>query len=147
MKKNPVETILGIFVLLVAAMFLFFSMKKINIRPEPGYVVEAVFTQTGGVQSGSDVRINGIKVGSVIGLDLTQDYTAKMLISIRHGISLPNDTVASITTDGLMGSTFVALEPGKSEVNLKDGDRIKKTIDFKSLETLIGEVIFSGDKK
>lgn len=147
MKKNPVETILGIFVLLVAALFLFFSIKKINVRPEQGYVVEAVFTQTGGVQSGSDVKINGIKVGSVVGIELTQDYTAKMLISIRHGIMLPNDTVASITTDGLMGSTFVELEPGKSEEFLKDGGKIKKTIDFKSLETLLGEVIFSGNKK
>lgn len=78
-----------------------------------------MFTRSGGLESGNDIRISGIKVGSVVGLDLTPDYTAEVTMNIREGVRLPADTTAVVTTDGLMGGTFVQLEPGKSKEILK----------------------------
>lgn len=147
MKKSPIETVLGILVVLVAVYFVHFAAKKIDARPQRGYELTAVFTKSGGLESGNDIRISGIKVGSVVGLDLTPDYTAKVTMNIREGVSLPVDTAAVVTTDGLMGGTFVRLDPGKSEDLLKNGDKISKTKDFRSLEDMIGEVIFLATGK
>ncbi len=142
MKKSPIETVLGILVILVAAFFVHFAANKIDAKPQQGYEVTAVFMRSGGLESGNDIRISGIKVGSVVGLSLTPEYMAKVTLNIKDGIRLPVDTVASITTDGLMGSTFIQLIPGKSSDLLKNGDKISKTKDFRSLEDMISEVIF-----
>ncbi len=142
MKKSPIETVLGILVILVAAFFVHFAANKIDAKPQQGYEVTAVFMRSGGLESGNDIRISGIKVGSVVGLSLTPEYMAKVTLNIKDGIRLPVDTVASITTDGLMGSTFIQLIPGKSSDLLKNGDIISKTKDFRSLEDMISEVIF-----
>ena len=147
MKKSPIETVLGILVILVAVFFVHFATNKIDARPQQGYELTAVFTRSGGLESGNDIRISGIKVGSVVGLDLTPDYTAEVTMNIREGVRLPADTTAVVTTDGLMGGTFVQLEPGKSKEILKSGDRIAKTKDFRSLEDMVGEVIFLATGK
>ena len=147
MKKSPIVTVLGILVILVAVFFVHFAANKIDARPQQGYELTAVFTRSGGLESGNDIRISGIKVGSVVGLDLTPDYTAEVTMNIREGVRLPADTTAVVTTDGLMGGTFVQLEPGKSKEILKSGDRIAKTKDFRSLEDMVGEVIFLATGK
>ncbi len=147
MKKSPIETVLGILVILVAVFFVHFAANKIDARPQQGYELTAVFTRSGGLESGNDIRISGIKVGSVVGLDLTPDYTAKVTMNIRQDVRLPSDTTAVVTADGLMGGTFVQLEPGKSKDILKGGDKIVKTKDFRSLEDMVGEVIFLATGK
>ncbi len=147
MKKSPIETVLGILVILVAVFFVHFAASKIDARPQQGYELTAVFTRSGGLESGNDIRISGVKVGSVVGLDLTPEYTAKVTLNVKDGVELPVDTTALITTDGLMGGTFVQLDPGKSKELLKAGDKIKKTKDFRSLEDMISEVIFLATGK
>lgn len=143
MKKSPIETILGILVILIAGSFVFFAARKIDAKPFKGYPLYATFLKTGGLESGSDIRINGIKVGTVTKLELTPSYTARLELSVHEGIVLPDDTVASITSDGLMGGKFLQLEPGKSDKHLSAGDSIAKTRSYKTLEDLVGEVIFA----
>ncbi|MBO4521548.1 MAG: MCE family protein [Alphaproteobacteria bacterium] len=147
MKKSPIETVLGILVILVALFFVRFAATKIDARPQQGYELTAVFSKSGGLESGNDVRISGIKVGSVVGLDLTPDYTAKVTLSIRDGVKLPDDSTAIVASDGLMGGTFVRVDPGKSKMFLKSGDRISKVKDFRSLEDIVSEVIFLATGK
>lgn len=150
MKKSPIETVLGILVILVAVSFVHYAATKIDVRPQDGYTVSAVFLKSGGLESGADVRISGIKVGSVTGLRLTDDYAADITMTIRDNVKLPKDTTATVASDGLMGGKFLLLEPGRAKEKLNDGDKITKTKDFKSLEDMIGDVIFlatdSGDK-
>ena len=148
MKKNPIETILGVFVIVVAVWFAVYAAGKIDARPKTGYALSAVFTKSGGIQSGNDVRINGIKVGTVTDVELTPEYTAKVTIGIRDGVAIPADSVAEIASDGLMGDPIVRIEPGKAPDKFKDGDVFAKTKDFRSMEDIIGDVIFSvTDKK
>ena len=147
MKKSPIETVLGVLVVLVAFFFVRFAADKIDARPQQGYELAAVFSKSGGLESGNDVRINGIKVGSVVGLELTPEYTAKVLLNIREGVKIPQDTTAVVASDGLMGSIFVRLDPGKAKEFLKAGDRIAKVKDFRSLEDVVSEVIFLATGK
>ena len=147
MKKNPIETILGVIVILVAFFFARFMAGKIDARPRQGDELTAVFSRSGGLESGNDVRISGIKVGSVVGLELTPDYTAKVTLNVRETVNLPVDSTAVIASDGLMGGTFVRLDPGKSKEFLKGGDNISKVKDFRSMEDVISEVIFLATGK
>ena len=143
MNKKPVETIMGIVVLFVAAFFLYFAFKVSDLQVVKGYNITAHFLTVGGLNVGSDVRINGIKVGSIIGLDLDdENYIADVKMSILPNIKLPKDSVATIVGDGLMGDKFIKIEPGKSKEMLVDGDVLPKVKDFKSLEDMVGEIIF-----
>ncbi len=143
MNKKPVETIMGIVVLFVAASFLYFGFKVSDLQVVKGYNVTANFLKVGGLNVGSDVRINGIKVGSIVELSLDeQDYIADVKMSILPNIKLPKDSVATIVGDGLMGDKFIKIEPGKSKEMLADGDTISNVKDFKSLEDMVGEIIF-----
>lgn len=143
MNKKPVETIMGIVVLVVAAFFLYFAYKVSDLQVVKGYDVTAKFLKVGGLNVGSDVRINGIKVGSVVGLTLDEsDYIANVTMSLLPNVQLPKDSSAVIVGDGLMGDKFIKIEPGKDKVMLQNGDNISNTKDFKTLEDMVGEIIF-----
>ena len=143
MNKKPVETIMGIVVLIVAVFFLFFAYRVSDLQVVKGYELSAKFLKVGGISVGSDVRINGIKVGTVIEQKLNpDDYMVDLTLSIASDIKLPNDSVVAIVGDGLMGNKFIKIEPGKSSDYLTDGDEFENTKDFKSLEDMVGEIIF-----
>jgi phospholipid/cholesterol/gamma-HCH transport system substrate-binding protein len=145
MSKKPVETIMGIVVLLIATLFLLFAYRVSDLQVVKGYEVNAKFFKVGGLSVGSDVRINGIKIGTVMSQKLSnEDYMVDVVLSIASDVRLPEDSVASITSDGLMGNKFVKIEPGNSTVSLSNGDEIKKTKDFETLEDLIGKFIFKA---
>ena len=151
-NKKPVETIMGIVVIFVAAFFLYFAYQVSDLQVVKGYDINARFLKVGGLNVGSDVRINGIKVGTVIAQNLDpEDYVADVKLSISSNIQLPKDSVVSIVSDGLVGNKFIKIEPGKSKEFLQNGDTVANTKDFKTLEDMVGEIIFmvtdNGDKK
>ena len=143
MNKRPVETIMGIVVIAVAAFFAYFAYNASDLQVVKGDTVTARFLKVGGLTVGSDVRINGIKVGTVIGQNLDPvDYTADVRMSISSDIKLPKDSVVSIVGDGLVGDKFIKIEPGHAKELLADGDTMPNTKDFKTLEDMVGEIIF-----
>ncbi len=147
MKKNPIETILGFGVLIFTGLFLFFAIGRVDIRRIDGYKVTANFSKIGGLEVGSDVRISGIKVGSVLSTKLNQqDYTADVELSIDKNVRLPIDTVAAIADSGVMGDKYVRLEPGKSQAFLNHNGKLTDTKNYKSLEDNISEFIFLSTK-
>ncbi len=143
MNKKPIETIMGIIVVIVAAFFLIFALRLSDLQVVKGYNLGAVFLKVGGLNVGSDVRINGIKVGTVTSEKLDANtFEAHLTFSISPDIKLPKDSSAVIVGDGLMGDKFVKIEPGSSEEILEDGDFLTQTKDFKTLEDMVGEMIF-----
>jgi len=143
MKRNPIETVLGAVVLVVAGIFLFLAYSTAQVATRGGYEVEATFLKVGGLQVGSDVRVSGINVGTVVSQSLDQKtYEARVKLVIDPAVSLPNDTVASIVGDGLLGGKYVDLRPGQSAIFLEDGGIVENSQDFQSLEDLVGEIIF-----
>ncbi len=141
--RNMVETVMGAVVLVVAGLFVFFAYSTAQVRSVQGYEVTARFFKVGGLRTGGDVRINGIKVGTVSSLHLdNQTYDAVVNMSIDRAYQLPEDTVAAIGSQGILGGAYVRLEPGKSKNRIASGGAISKTKDFRSLEDQVGEIIF-----
>jgi len=145
MGKNIFETLVGAVVLVVAAGFVFIAYKSGNVATSNGYTITAKFDRIDGLSIGSDVRISGLKVGSVVGQDIDQQsYEAVVKVSIIDKYKLPEDSSAEIVSDGLLGSKYMALVPGGSDNMLKNGDEIKITQSAISIESLIGKYIFGG---
>ena len=143
MHKKPIETIMGLVVLLIAMFFLGIAWNVADLQVVKGYNLNAEFMKVGGLSTGSDVRINGIKIGTVTSQTLNNDdYTVNVSFSISSDVRLPKDSIAAIVSDGLMGNKFVKIEPGTSKEFLRDGDTFAKTKDFKTLEDMVGEIIF-----
>ena len=143
MRRNAIETVMGAVVLLVAGVFVFFAYDMAQVKAVEGYEVTALFYKIGGLNEGSDVRISGIKVGTVIDHNLdAESFDARVRMSITREVKLPLDTVASIASEGLLGGKYVRLEPGTDKSFIKDGGTITKTKDFRSLEDQVGEIIF-----
>ncbi len=144
MRGNVVEALLGAVVLVVAAGFLVFAYSATDVASVDGYEVSAKFDRIDGLVVGSDVRLGGIKVGTIVGQELEPDtYLAVVRMSIDPRIKLPADSSAEIVTDGLFGSKYLSLVPGGEEDMLAAGAEIRFTQSPVSLENLIGQLIFS----
>ena len=128
MTGNVIETVMGAVVLVVAALFLFFAYTTSQVRAVPGYQVTAEFDRIDGIREGSDVRIAGVKVGSVIGETLDpKTFLATLRLSIAPQYKLPDDTVAEIVSSSLLGDKYMALVPGGSDKIIPPGGRIRYT--------------------
>ena len=151
MTGNVIETVMGAVVLVVAAFFLFFAYTTSQVRAVQGYQVSAQFERVDGIRDGSDVRIAGVKVGSIVSETLDpKTFLATVRMSIDPAYKLPDDTVAEIISSSLLGDKYMALVPGGSEQMIPPGGQIKFTQAPVSLENLIGQMIFSqpgGQKK
>jgi phospholipid/cholesterol/gamma-HCH transport system substrate-binding protein len=144
MKGNVIETVMGAVVLVVAALFLFFAYSTSQLRSVPGYQLNADFEHIDGIRDGSDVRVSGIKVGSVLATTLDpKTFLANVQMSVQPSVKLPDDTVAEIVSSGLLGDKYLSLVPGGSDKDLPPGGRIKFTQSSVSLEHLIGQMMFS----
>jgi phospholipid/cholesterol/gamma-HCH transport system substrate-binding protein len=148
MRGNVIETVMGAVVLVVAALFLVFAYKTSQLRTVSGYEVSADFSRIDGIHQGSDVRISGVKVGTVLADDLDpKTFLARIRMSIDPAIQLPEDTVAQVTSSGLLGDKYMSLTPGGSDKNIPPGGTIRYTQSSVSLENLIGQMIFSTPGK
>ena len=143
MRRNVIETVLGAVVLLVAGVFLAFAYSSADLRPVAGYKISARFNAVDGLTVGSDVRVGGVKIGSVVGqsIDL-ESYQAVVVMSIRPDIGLPEDSVAMVSSEGLLGGKYIRIDPGASEKHLADGSTLAETRGIVSLEEMLGKVIF-----
>lgn len=143
MKRSIIETVLGAVVLLVAGVFFAFAYSSADIRPNLGYKVTANFNAIDGLTVGSDVRVGGVKVGAVTAMTVDQNiYQAVVSMNIEDRVKLPQDTLVTISSDGLLGGKYVRLEPGKSATMVASGGQFSRTKDVVGLEELLGKVIF-----
>jgi phospholipid/cholesterol/gamma-HCH transport system substrate-binding protein len=153
MSRNAVETVMGALVLVVAAVFLFFAYTTSQVRSVSGYQLTARFSNSDGLKDGGDVRVSGIKVGSILSQRLdAKSFQAIVNLSIDPTIKLSTDSVAQITSSGLLGDKYISIEPGNEDEIIPAGGTITHTQAAMSLESLIGQVIYSqaqnsGQKK
>jgi phospholipid/cholesterol/gamma-HCH transport system substrate-binding protein len=151
MNRRFAETAVGAVVVAIAAWFLVFAYNSGDFRPVAGYAISAKFNSVGGLAPGNDVRIGGVKIGSVLEQSIDPaDFRAVIVFSVRSDLKLPEDTVAAITSDGLLGGKYLRLEPGRATAMLAANGMLKNTRDALSLEDMLGRAIFllsEGDKK
>lgn len=156
MGRNVIETVLGAVVLIAAAFFLTFAFKSSSFEKIDGYTVTANFSRADGLKNGSDVMLNGVKIGTVLDQNLitevgAEQYLVRVTMSIRDDVDLPFDTMAMIANESLLGGRYMSLEVGVEEDMLpKDGSgKITQTQPPMRLDDLIGQLIYStkSDKK
>ena len=145
MQNSTVETMIGAVVIAVAALFLFFAYTGSGVGAiSGGYDVTARFDRADGVNVGTDVRLSGIKVGTVQKLSLDpKTYNAVVTISMGNAIKLPDDSSVRITSDGLLGNQYLSIEPGGSMQMIKPGGQIENTQGSIDLIGLLGKFAFS----
>jgi phospholipid/cholesterol/gamma-HCH transport system substrate-binding protein len=149
MSRNIIETVMGMVVLVVAALFVYLAFTSTQIHTAAGYDLQARFAKIGGLAVGSDVRVSGIKVGSVVRRELDPTtYDAVVRLNVEHNFKVPDDSVASIASEGPLGGKYIDLRPGTSNAFLAPGGTIQKTENYRSLEDQVGEIIFlaSGNR-
>lgn len=131
-----------IFLLVLGGMS---GLEKLSASaPDSNLRLFAKFNKVDGLLEGDEVRMAGIKIGSVESAELDGNYRAILTFRLEQAINLPLDTSASIQTDGLFGSKFVVLAPGAEENYLKEGDEITYTQDALIVGELMEMIISEG---
>ena len=147
MTSKTVETLVGAVVVAVAVGFLYFAYTSTSEGSLTGYEVTAQFGRVDGLSVGTDVRLSGIKIGTVSALSLnTKNYLAVAHLSIRNDVQLPDDSSVKITSSGILGNSYLSVTPGGSDKMIAPGGRIANTQGSVDLMGLIGRMI-TGEGK
>ena len=145
MSENRAEILTGGLVLAVAVGFLGWSMQGRSSGGAGSYELKASFRSVEGVTVGTDVRLAGVKVGTVTSLALnSKTYFADATLSVREGVVLPSDSAALISSEGLLGGSYVELQPGGSPEDYAAGDEIEDTQGSVSVITMLMKFVDGG---
>ena len=145
MQNSIVETLIGAVVVAVAALFFLFAYSSTGSTPVSGYDVIAKFNRVDGVSVGTDVRLSGIKVGTVAKMALDpKSYNAVVTIALDNSVKLPDDSSVRVTSEGLLGNQFLSIEAGASMQMIKPGGEIENTQGSIDLIGLLGKAVFSA---
>ncbi len=147
--SSKIETIVGAAVVALAVGFFFYASKTAGVGGgvTRGYKVVAEFDNAEGINVGTDVRLAGIKIGTVTGQSLNaENYMARVEMTLDPKVSLSDDTAAKVTSEGLLGGKFIALEPGGSETKLAEGSMMTLTQGAVDIWSLISAAMFDKAK-
>lgn len=146
MASHATETLIGAIVLAVAGVFLFYAASTADVSlGGGGYPLKAQFRQAEGLDVGGDVRLSGIKIGTITGLGLDPaNYFANVSMAINDNVRLPEDSVAKIASEGLLGGSYVAIDPGGSDFMLEPGASFEHTQGSINLLDLVSKAIHGG---
>lgn len=143
-RRGVAEILTGAAVLVVAGVFLAYAVSHSGASTGTGYPLHARFDRIDGLAIGADVRIAGVKVGTVTDARIDpKDFTALVSMTVRQDIQLPKDSSAEITSESLLGGKYLSLSPGGDDVTLKPNQTITITQSSISLEQLLGKFIFN----
>jgi phospholipid/cholesterol/gamma-HCH transport system substrate-binding protein len=146
LKNSMVETLIGAAVVAIAAAFFMFAYQTSESGGTSGsYRISAEFDNAEGVSVGTDVRVAGVKVGSVIGFTLNpENFQANVVMELDPKVQLTEDAIAKVTAEGLLGSKFIALEQGGAETMLAEGGVISNTQGAVDIWSLISQAMFEN---
>lgn len=150
MKQSKLELVVGVFVLagLIAVAYLALKVGAGSLLGSETYSVRARFTNSGGLNPGSNVLIAGVPIGRVGAITLNPaDFSALVELKLEKVVKLPTDTIASIKTSGLIGDKYVGLSPGSDTVFLAPGATITDTEAALDIESLISRFAFGNVEK
>jgi phospholipid/cholesterol/gamma-HCH transport system substrate-binding protein len=126
MRNDTVETLIGAAVIVIAVVFVIFTYRTTGSGSVGDYELSAKMPRVDGVAVGTDVKLSGVKIGSVKALTLDpKDYRVAMHMSIQPDVQVPDDSSVIVTQAGLLGSSYISIQPGGSDAMLKPGGEIK----------------------
>jgi phospholipid/cholesterol/gamma-HCH transport system substrate-binding protein len=146
MSHNTVEVAVGAAVLAAALGFAVYAGQIAGVGSGGGgYPLTASFRSAEGVSLGTDVRLAGVKVGTVTGIDLDpQTFRATTTFTVKDGIEVPDDSSVIVSSEGLLGGNFVEILPGGSPFAYEAGDEVLDTQGAVSLISLLLKFVAGG---
>jgi len=146
MSNSKIETAVGGIVLLAAIGFILYVANATNsVGGNNGLTLKASFRSADGITAGTDVRMAGVKIGTVTDMWLDpESFRAQIIFSLREDLKIPDDSGVAVSQDGLLGGTFVEVIPGGSEFELQDGAEFLDTQGSVSLVSLLLKFVSSG---
>lgn len=146
-RSSTRDVIVGLFVLagLAGIAYLSLGVGGVSYTGPKGFLLVAKFDEIGGLKKRAPVVISGVKVGEVADIGLSDDYRAKVTLSLDPTLKLSVDTTASIVTSGVLGDRYVSLQPGGDDQLLAPGDEIEFVESAVILERMIGKLIHNAD--
>ena len=144
MNKINLEFALGLLILIISIISIFYYSSKINLFNKiETFQINSSFFDIGNTSIGNDVKINGVKVGEVLNIQLDQEtYMAIITSSVNNSIKIPDDSVFKVSNNGFIGPSYIEIQLGNSEELLKNNDYSTNNIDAVSLEEIINNFIF-----
>ena len=149
MAENTTEVVVGGIVLAAAIGFGIYAAQIVGLSSGgDSYTLNASFRSLEGVSVGTDVRLAGVKIGTVTSVELnTQTFRADTIVSVAQNIEIPDDSAIVISSEGLLGGNFVEIMPGGSPFNLEEDAEITDTQGAVSLISLLLKFVSGGDTK
>ena len=143
-KKINLEYVLGLLILIISIISIFYYSSKINLFNKVDTLqVNSSFFDIGNINIGNDVKIMGVKVGEVSSISLDQEnFMAVITSSVDESIKIPNDSIFKIANNGFIGSPYIEIELGNSNELFKNNDYTINNVDAVSLEEIINNFIF-----
>lgn len=138
-EGNSTEIAVGGLVLATAIGFMVYAAQAVGIGGVgDSYELRASFRSVDGIRVGTDVRMAGVTVGEVTAVEFNPaTYMADTRFTMRQGVELPDDSIALISSEGLLGGNFLEVTPGGSPFNLEPGAEINDTQGSVSLTGLL----------
>lgn len=149
MSAVRTEAAVGAAVVAVAIGFLVYASQFTSLRGDStGYALSASFRSIEGVSVGTDVRLAGVKIGTVTDITLNATtFRADAEFTVANGVELPDDSAVVISSEGLLGGNYVEILPGGSPFNFAEGDEIEDTQSSVSLVSLLLKFVTGGDEE
>tara|TARA_B100000029_G_scaffold439495_1_gene456085 strand:+ start:886 stop:1338 length:453 start_codon:yes stop_codon:yes gene_type:complete len=148
-EKQHTEILVGIFLLIgiIAITFLALRMGDFSLFNNQQYTIKAEFTSASGLKKGAHVEMAGVTVGKVTDIIFNPEtYLAEVYITLENKIRIPDDSIASIRTSGIIGDKFLKISPGGSDIIIDPNMVIIETEPSINLEELISKYIFESGK-
>ena len=148
MKENKLEVIIGAVVLAVAVGFVVFLYQStgFSVSNSKHYELKADFRSADGIHVGTDVRLAGVKVGTVSDLSLNvETYRAEAELAIENAVDIPEDSALTVSSEGLLGGNFIEIIPGASYEYMQPGDEFLDTQGSVSLISLLLKFVSGSD--
>ncbi|GAA0531613.1 phospholipid/cholesterol/gamma-HCH transport system substrate-binding protein [Rhizomicrobium palustre] len=127
MHNETVETLIGAVVIVIAVVFVIFTYQTTGSARMDGYELTAKMVRVDGLAAGTDVRLGGVKVGTIKALTLNPDYMITIHMDINGNVKVPDDSSLVVTSSGLLSGSYLSIQPGGSDKMLAAGGQIKNT--------------------
>jgi phospholipid/cholesterol/gamma-HCH transport system substrate-binding protein len=150
MKKNTLEIVVGLFMIVGFAAFVYLALQLGEVSfltNSKTYILKAEFDNVAGVKKGASVQVAGVVVGEVAEIGLGKNDAAVLSLKIDNSLKVPTDSMASVKSQGIIGDKYIQLSIGGDEELFKPGGMITDTESSLDIESLISKFAFGSVKQ
>ena len=146
MEKINKEIILGVIIILLSLVVFInlFNGYNSNKSNNISFSLISDFNNVGSLSAGNDINVHGVKVGEVTDISINPElFVANVVLEFDNFYKLPSDSIFTITSNGLMGGSYIDIKIGSSDLTFNENETTKHNIDAISIENIISDIIFT----